>query len=363
MSADKKSRRPRVFVWATGQDENIGDSLLRRGYIDALRPLGRMSVWVNDASPDFITGLGDVGPDETVADYNSWLRSAWAGAFRGGAVLALNAGEVPVSRRGAVRLAGLLPLVLATRARGGHAVWIGAGVPVQAPRLTFIYRAVARAASIASWRDKETHDRLRTGSVNPDWAFSLGTIDPKTFEREGRDRLALILRGDRPYPSDEWVSWVKRQAETLGLRPAVVVQVKRDLQTAEKLAAELGGDVIGWAPGVDHKTQELLVREFYRTTALAVGDRLHGLIVAATEGAVPVGWVESSRGKIGRHFNAVDLTWVGDHEGSPASALPDITEDQLVQWFAVTADKVAAADARLVGLTRVIAETAGVTGS
>ncbi|GMA30389.1 glycosyltransferase family 2 protein [Litorihabitans aurantiacus] len=76
------STRPRTrrsFVWATGQDDNIGDSLLRRPYVSAVSGGRGAAVWVREASPDFEAGL-DLSPRDVLV--RSWW--AWyAMAFRG----------------------------------------------------------------------------------------------------------------------------------------------------------------------------------------------------------------------------------------------------------------------------------------
>jgi hypothetical protein len=351
----------KVFVWATGQDENIGDSLLRRGYLDALRAVGPLRVWVSGASRRFLSGLGLRPGDATEADFGAWYRAALAAALRGPIVLALNAGEVPVSRGGAFRLLRLLPLLALVRLRGGTTVWAGAGVPVHASAFVPVYRIAARSCGIALWRDRETLDTLSTGRLAPDWAFALA--GETAAESAERDVLALILRGDRPFPDDTWIRWVRMLADDLALTPVVVVQVERDAEAARRLAERLAGRVLEFSSAADHEHQERLVREMYRRTRLAIGDRLHGLIVAATEGAAPLGWVPSSSGKIARHFRTIGLDFVGEHEGSPAAALPRIGHDELLMWSRSTASAVDDAARRLEGVASEIAATAHASAS
>ena len=104
------------------------------------------------------------------------------------------------------------------------------------------------------------------------------------------------------------------------------------------------------------------MRETYSETRLVIGDRLHGLIVAATEGAVPLGWVESSTGKIRRHFNAAKMPFsVGEFEGAAASELPAVSNVQLLEWRATLEARVAEArdeiNATLVSVDRVAERT------
>ncbi|NLU61685.1 hypothetical protein HCA61_05330 [Rhodococcus sp. HNM0563] len=307
----------RVFVWATGQDDNIGDSLLRRAYLGRLREIGDLTVWIGSGSASFISGLGLTKADRIVSSYLRWYREALAAGARGRTVVAVNAGEVPVSRRGAARMMSIVLLVLFVRVRGGAGVWVGAGVPIPRERtaLAHCYWLMRRVCSYAGFRDRESLDVVGSAEVVPDWAFELGSSVHDWQPIEFRSTLAVVLRGDRPYPSSDWINWLRDFATRLALTVVVVVQVSRDLETADRLANDLSGTVVEFTAD-DHKTQEKCLRKVYADSAVAVGDRLHGLIVAATEGAVPLGWVSSSGGKISRHFDAIGLSWVGQHEGS-----------------------------------------------
>ncbi|MDM4763922.1 hypothetical protein QT381_12985 [Galbitalea sp. SE-J8] len=138
---------------------------------------------------------------------------------------------------------------------------------------------------------------------------------------EERQLLSLVMRGDRAAPSESWIAWVRSGAENLGLEVHVVVQVERDAARGEELAAALGGHVVQFASS-DHAIHEAKVRSIYRRSLITIGDRLHGLIVAASEGSVPIGWVETSTGKIAAHFNAVGLEYVGAREGWSSSSEP-----------------------------------------
>jgi hypothetical protein len=49
------------------------------------------------------------------------------------------------------------------------------------------------------------------------------------------------------------------------------------------------------------------------------------LILAATEGAVPLGWVDTSGGKIASHFQAAGFDYVGEYEGANFGLAPDVS--------------------------------------
>ncbi|CBH50037.1 hypothetical protein GS463_04120 [Rhodococcus hoagii] len=310
--------RPRIFVWATGQDENIGDSLLRRAYIASLRAHGDVFPWIGRASDDFLAGLGLSSRERVFRSYVEWYMAAVKSGAKGETVVAVNAGEVPVSRKGALRMLTLALLIVWARGRGGGGVWVGAGVPKRHGRkvLSWPYQLVARLCRYVRFRDKESQEVVAATGVAPDWAFALGTATSEWISRDARSLLAVVIRGDRNRPSAEWTSWIRRAADLHGLDPVVVVQVRRDAALAGWLAGEIGGSVSTWNE-CDHSTREAEVRDIYANSALVVGDRLHGLIVGATEGALPLGWVESSAGKVRRHFETVGLEWPGDREGRP----------------------------------------------
>lgn len=313
----------RVFVWATGQDDNLGDSALRRAYLSALRDLGSLTVWHGPASPGFIAGLGIMQDDRTTASYQSWFVSAVISAARQRTFIAINAGEVPVSRRGAARIVTLIPLILFAQARRGGGVWMGAGIPKPGSGkvLALPYRVLASVCREVGVRDESSTAVVGNQTLMPDWAFALGTEVADWVAPSERPLITAVLRGDRGKPSDEWLAWFKKLSSELGLSPAVVVQVRRDYVRAQELSSLFAGDYLAWFVD-DHAEHEATVREVYRRSSVVVSDRLHALIFGATEGAVPLGWVESSFGKVRRHFDSWQMNWVGVHEGEAGNNLP-----------------------------------------
>lgn len=343
-----------VFVWATGQDDNLGDSLLRRGYLDALRQIGPLSVWVGKASVGFLTAL--TNPEDRIySGYSAWYWNALKTSARRATVVALNAGEMAVSGRGAIRLLSLTFLILFTRIRGGSGIWIGAGVPKRRPTLWWFYRMAAEACTTVRWRDASSEKVVGVTGLTPDWAFTLGTHPDQWVRTGSRDRFGIVLRGDRARPSDEWFAWLGEALDALHMKPIVIVQVRRDGPRAMEVASALRpwaeAEVLEWG-AQDHAGQEELVRRAYASCGIVIGDRLHGLIVAATEGAVPLGWVESSRGKIAKHFDAVGLEFVGSSEGHGAQALPDLKLQLIDPWRAILAERITEARERLADITQ-----------
>lgn len=320
------ARRPKpVFAWSTGQDFNIGDSLLRRPYLQQLAGLGPVDAWVKGASAGYLTGLDTDHLARVSHDFRRWYGRLILSCLRRPTVVAFNAGEMRVIRSRAALVLTLGFAAALAKVRGGASVWIGASVqPTDDPLLRWIYRFVSRRLTYVRWREAGSQRTAVPREVGPDWGFATGT--PTAQWPRDRDTAAFALRGDRPEPSAAWIAWMRDVLARNGLRAVVVVQVDIDTDRAHQLAAQLGGEVVTWEAGVPHVEQEAKVRAAYRTARIAVGDRLHGLVVAATEGAVPIGWIECSRGKIGSHFDAAGLTYVGEHEGLGVEAVLGDTE-------------------------------------
>src|SRR5699024_7030879 len=126
---------------------------------------------------------------------------------------------------------------------------------------------------------------------------------------ERRGSLGVSLRADRPYPSPAWIRAVRDAGERLGLEIVTVAQVRRDDERAHRLASELGGRAVGFPPATTHVAQEKILRDEYAGMRAVVSDRLHVLLLALTEGAVPLGWTEAATDKLERHLDAVGMAW------------------------------------------------------
>lgn len=307
-----------VFVNPAGQRDNIGDSVLRRPYLDALRRVGPLHVLVG-ADKDYASALGLQRGDRVYSSRLKWLAgAAFSLAFRS-AVFAANAGEVLGTIDELRRSRWQVALVNAARLGGGRVVACGLSIrPGTDPRLTRVSRFSQRSA-LVTWRDQWSCDAVGVGEVFPDWAFAIGHGGNV---RGARPYLAVSMRGDRPFPSDQWFLTVRELCNAVDLEPVIVVQVRRDHERAAELASRLQAAVIEWKPADDHATQELKLREFYRSCAGVVSDRIHALILGATEGAAALGTVTAPSAKIARTFGPV----------TDLPVAPDAEKDDATRW-------------------------------
>ncbi|WP_342001708.1 polysaccharide pyruvyl transferase family protein [Microbacterium sp. LWH7-1.2] len=290
----------RIFVNPAGQRDNLGDSILRRPYLDALRDRGELHVLAGK-DRDYSSGLGIRDGDVVYESRAKWFAGALASGLVGKLIFASNAGEV-VGTDAEKRRARWQPLIASlARRTGGDVIVAGVSVrPGTDASATQLPRLV-RSATVVTWRDEAARQALRIGSVQPDWAFALGG----TESFADRSRLAIALRGDRPPLSDRMVSVLRTYAEQHGLSLWVVVQVRRDAAAARELRSRLGAEIFDWSADTDHAHHERALREFYRTCRVIASDRIHALIIAATEGATPIGLATSDPAKLARTFDHV----------------------------------------------------------
>jgi glycosyltransferase involved in cell wall biosynthesis len=234
----------------------------------------------------------------------------------------------------------MLPVVALVRARGGAVARVGVGSRGFARVPRALIRPSIALSNLSLWRDASTTGYLGTGETMPDLGFGEGGAPAGATEAAAheatsrRDVLVVSLRSDLGYradPSEEWLSGVREFARRQGLEIWTATQVHVDDERSIRLAKALGGQALGWDGGA-HGEQEARLRELYQRAAVVVSDRLHVLIAALTEGAVPAGLLLDSSDKIERHFAAA-----GIHDVSVASAA--MTESQIVEWLERTVSR------------------------
>ncbi|QEO13670.1 polysaccharide pyruvyl transferase family protein [Agromyces intestinalis] len=279
-----------VFVKVDGQNDNLGDSVLRRGLLRAVRGDGtaKLHVYVGKNDDDYLSSVGVRATDILYRSPQDWWRAGFGCLGRERTIFVPSAGEMPFD--GPRYLSGFRLFVGSrlARHRSGGALHVGAGLRYRDTAVPPFERYARRSFEVVGWRDADTAAAFGRGEVIPDWAFAEGRVPGRAGQNVERSLLAVSMRGDRPRVSDEWIDLFTDLARSRGLDLAVVTQVRRDTPAAEDLARRLGAvEVILWE-GESHVDWERRVRDVYGRSAIVAGDRAHGLIIAATEGAVPL---------------------------------------------------------------------------
>jgi hypothetical protein len=296
-----------IYVWCMGQDDNIGDVVLRRRLLNELRPLGHLHVFLGDAASDaFVAALAPGSDDIIVRDSSAWTRSVLDAAAKGPILCVGKPGELPTDFVRLGRSLRRLLLYWRVKRNKGVVVQLGIGAREQPRRLMPLFRMSFGLHDLVRWRDPRSHAHFRLGAMMPDWGFDdHGLPGPAVEDDVGtRDTLVVSLRGDRPLPARAWMEGVQAFCGEVGLRPLVVTQVRRDAERNRELASLLDSGLIDWE-SEPHAAQERRLRTAYGRSALVLSDRLHVLIVALTEGAVPLCMLDRPEDKIGRHFDAI----------------------------------------------------------
>ncbi|WP_144795953.1 polysaccharide pyruvyl transferase family protein [Microbacterium paludicola] len=297
-----------VFASAMGQYDNVGDTVLRRPFLRALRDAGPLNVFIGTRSDEYLSALGLSGDERLFRDSNAWRKAISREMIRGGMTYAFNAGEIEVTRPYAAHYLRLAPLLAASKLRGGRAIHVGLGVR-RPTRWIPAVRATLRLCDAVSWRDDMSRKVVSLGTTAPDWAFAEGAPNDQLDQRAqdmSRSSLVFAPRYNGIQPDDEWCARFAQAATSLNLRIVVAAQIQRDNPVAEELARKWDAEAVLW-DDADHSRQEHKLRLAYSGARVVVSERLHALVIGATEGAVPVALGTSPADKALRTIDGAGL--------------------------------------------------------
>lgn len=294
-----------IYASAMGQYDNLGDTVLRRPFLEALRESGQLNVFVGNRPPEYLSALGLDGTERIFRNSKAWRRAVLSDVKRTGAIYAFNAGEIEVTRPYAAHYLRLMPVLLLNKLRGGRNIHVGIGIRQRTRWVTAVNAALA-LCDLVSWRDALSQETAGRGRVTPDWAFLEGASDQELLERsvdESRNTIVVAPRYNGYRLSNEWRNQIREVAEELGLTLVTLAQIERDNDAARELAAHWGVESILWQ-NADHATHEVQVRRAYAEARVVLSERLHALVIGGTEGAFPVALGHSPKEKAARTLAA-----------------------------------------------------------
>ncbi|WFR73546.1 hypothetical protein P9209_07875 [Prescottella defluvii] len=243
----------KVFFWCRGQDDNIGDVLLRRRMMRDLRQMGEVHVLIGGASDSFVESMGFTRADVLYRNSRSWLTQLYRVALSEKMALAFNPGEVRVGPKSALSHSLLVPAQIMGKARGSKSIRAGIAVRGHHSIWSLPLRASDRLSEVVIRRNVEARERSPF-EYGPDWAFDEGGALPLPDEK--RDELLLTFRCDRPELPPESIAALRTVAEREHLDLVVFTQVRRDNQHGADLAGRLDCDYVPWPEEVTHTEQE-----------------------------------------------------------------------------------------------------------
>jgi hypothetical protein len=313
-----------VFLSVAGQNDNLGDSVLRRGFLDSFRApsVEQMHVLVGGNDGGYLSAVGLTGTEVLHRTRASWERSLDRSILRNRTHQGFNAGEVQITSAKAHLGWRTLSRLTVARLRSGSGIHVGVGIRAPGSGSTRAVRAALRACTTVSWRDEKSRATIGVGSVHPDWAFG----EPARGVMAPRERVVVTLRDDREFPSPDWIGLVSRYADSVECGITVFSQVVRDNERATELAARFGSgtEALTWNGGT-HADWEVVARDLYARAHSVVSDRLHALVIGLTEGAVPIGMTMGSAEKLQRTLAPAGLGEfafaLSEVEGDPSARL------------------------------------------
>ncbi|WP_143545252.1 polysaccharide pyruvyl transferase family protein [Rhodococcus sp. 15-649-2-2] len=357
----------KVYYWCTGQDDNIGDVVLRRRLLQEL--VGSSSatgsgfcIYVGSASQSFIEGLA-IPREATIytAKYRWYLSLLKQAILRRPPVLIFNPGEVQRNRNTILAYALLMLPAVAVRLRGGAVLRTGIAVDHRgagfiAKVATAVVRFTSLLVSEATWRDSASSSEFKTGSLVPDWAIDVPSLLPIGGKR---DVIAVTFRSDRPEAFDaNAVSQIRRLAELRKANVTVFCQVRRDRTAMERLSKKEGWNFIDWPPNLSHNRQEQIVRELFSKSVFVCSNRIHALIIGLTEGAQAICISSETELKVRTHLEHFGLAIVLD-----ANAFTDYNElESRVREFAAQSGQLVRASAEVSNLAVRVRASIGTGG-
>lgn len=303
------NNRP-LFLPLIGQYHNIGDIILRRPLAKWLSDMGHLHVYTGAAPEGYLRGLQLDANSSTYCSFGRWYCEGLKQSLKTRCAYLFKPGEIQLTMPGMKEHVSVVPLLVWLKLFGGVVARVGSG----SRNFSRFYRAVMSPSIYLSdyvlWRDSVSAEFLKKGGSTPDLGFYEGSPVSDFAPAEHRPYLTVSMRGDALLPDEKWLHSVKAFAKNHQLKIKVVTQVTVDSKRSEELAHLLEGEALLW-DGSDHDVQEARLREIYRQSAMAVSDRLHVLIAAFTEGAVPAGLLMDGSDKIQRHFDILAMEKIG----------------------------------------------------
>lgn len=296
----------RVFIPLVGQFTNVGDTLHRSVLLEWLGECKEVHAYVGAAPNSFMTGLY---LPKNVVIYESlgvWMFKALTSVGRAGFVY--NPGEITGTKKRFLKELFLFPLLCLYRVFNGVVLKVGVDIQERGRVDSFLYGIGNYLTSYSYYRTEESYIRYGRGEVIPDLGYY-------RFQKIGgsRDCISLSMRSDKYEDSESLVRGVALYAKENNLKVALVSQVRMDNSSAERMRALLKqagceAECCLWEDRTTHAEQEMLVNEVYGRSLVVVSDRLHVLIAASNNGAVPVCISPYYSNKVNKHFKVIGYT-------------------------------------------------------
>ena len=306
-------RDMRILVSAVGQYDNVGDTVLRRGFLDHLRTIAPLRVYVGDKPDDYISGLG-LHPDdvagarfEGVAQRRLQAAASWAAASTPSTPARPRCRRPsPSATSNSPRCWPSTGCAAASRCSSAWACGNRRRGGIPSPRCcgSATWCRGATHAAAASWASARSPPTGRSRSDPPTSCSSTPT--------RPRPRLAIAFRqglshAARDKPSRRVgrhgalaspASWVSSPSSS-----------RRSSATARWRSSWRNGSAARPCSGSTTTTpaRRSACAPSTATARIVLSDRLHAVVIAATEGAVPIALSTGPMDKVTRTLEGADI--------------------------------------------------------
>jgi polysaccharide pyruvyl transferase WcaK-like protein len=296
-----QTRRPRAFIDAATQIENLGDDVILRQLLRLLEKRADVQVDVSNV-PEWARDVIDIDPLTADARPGFSRRLLAAGlAFRFGRsgqrpMLFLKPGHIGgrYGARYSLGRVGLLGLTLLCRALGVTVVRLGFSVNDCQGALLHLERLQSRAQHVYAPRDDVSTEYahevgIRVNGRSADLAYTLGVVDDPAQVRSG---VVLSFAGStdghvQPAYADQLAEFLRAY---LDQRPDVghtwCAQVVRDAAYGDRVLTDhLDVARVGFERSADSADR---IFSLYAGASLVLTNRLHSFLFALSQGALAV---------------------------------------------------------------------------
>jgi hypothetical protein len=293
----RNSCRPEIFFSLATQFENLGDCLINQLLLEQLSESCRVVV-LGRSAPDWLV--------RRLARHESIVLCRRPGEFFAALFDTLKQGRPAglvfkpghwVARPGVFqlgRLATLAALTASLRARRWQVFRLGVSLGDYSRAEAWLQGLLGRQHSLYGLRDEASADLARSlgiigSSYTPDLAFLLPLCSHAPGPA-GTRRLSLSFRSRRWMAADtstwpDLLNAMQTTAREGGQRLTVIEQVDFDHSLTDEIRQRTGADVVRFV-GSERGAQEVF--RAHAETDILVGNRLHALIFAWAEGAIPL---------------------------------------------------------------------------
>lgn len=297
-----------IFIPVVGQFTNVGDAMHRRELISWLEKSGMLHVYVGKAPRHFVDALNIPVNSKIYQSLTLWVFAMIISPYNK-THFVFNPGEITVGAKRLIMEMFLMFFLWFVKLKKGKVLRVGIAVMANVKlKYSFFWKLILKQSSHVYWRTQDSRNLFGFGEVIPDLAFASTRLSHRHADLMKNTRyLVVSMRADRPYPSEAWFNSIKSYASKNNLQFAHVSQVRMDNERCSQIHRELGGLLFSWPANKSHNEQEEQLRTIYQNASLAVSDRLHVLIAAASEGAIPCVVLTKASDKIEYHFDVINL--------------------------------------------------------